>query len=153
MRATAVPFCTTRGLLMNGKFLVAWLVTFIAWMAESVVVHGLLLQGEYAQMAALFRPEADAQNYFPIMLGAHVLLAGALVWIYRRGLTAGAAWTSQGLRFGLAIILLTIVPTYLIYYCVQPMPGAMVAKQILFDGIGVVLVCLVVAWLYREPTG
>ena len=137
---------------MDRKFLIAWLVTFIVWMAESFVVHGLMLQGEYAKMAALFRPEADAQNYFPIMLSAHVLLAAALVWIYRRGVTAGAAWTGQGLRFGIAIISLTIVPTYLIYYCVQPMPAVMVAKQIVFDGMGVVLVCLVVAWLHRDKT-
>ena len=135
---------------MDRKFLIAWLVTFVAWMIESFVVHGVLLQGEYARMAALFRPEADAQSYLPIMLGAHVLLAGALVWIYRRGLTAGAAWAPQGLRFGIAIILLTIVPTYLIYYCVQPLPGMLVAQQIVFDGIGVVLVCMVVAWLHRD---
>lgn len=78
-----------------------------------------------------------------------VLLAGAPVWIYRRGLTPGAAWAPQGLRFGIAVILLTIVPTCLICCCVQPLPGAMVGRQILFDGIGVVLVCMVVAWLHR----
>ena len=135
---------------MERKFLIAWLVTFVAWMAESFVVHGMLLYGDYAKLPTLFRPEADAQNYFPVMLAAHVLLAGALVWIYRRGLAPDAAWAPQGLRFGVAIILLTIVPTYLIYYCVQPMPSAMVGKQIVFDGIGVVLVCMVVAWLYRH---
>ncbi len=137
---------------MDRKFLIAWLVTFVVWMAESFIVHGLLLQRDYASMAALFRPEADAQNYLPIMLGAHVLLAGALVWIYRRGLTASAPWAPQGWRFGIAIILLTIVPTYLIYYCVQPLPGAMVAKQIVFDGVGVVLVCMVTAWMHRDKT-
>jgi hypothetical protein len=42
------------------------------------------------------------------------------------------------------------VPTYLIYYAVQPMPGEMVAKQVVFDSIGVIVLGLVVAWLYRQ---
>lgn len=136
---------------MDRKFLVAWLVTFVAWMAESFVVHAMLLQADYRQLSTIMRSEADAQGYFPYMLLAHVLLAGALVWIYRRGVTAGAGWAGQGLRFGIAIVVLTIVATYLIYYAVQPMPGMLVAKQIVFDGIGVLAVCLVVAWLHREP--
>ncbi len=135
---------------VDRKFLIAWLLTFVAWMAESFVVHGLMLGADYSKLATLFRPEAEAQNYFPIMLGAHVIMAAALVWIYRRGLSAAADWAPQGLRFGLAVVLLTIAPTYLIYYCVQPLPGALVVKQIIYDGVGVVLVCLVVAWLHRD---
>jgi hypothetical protein len=33
-------------------------------------------------------------------------------------------WVAQGERFGIAVALLTVWPTYLIYYVVQPMPGA-----------------------------
>jgi hypothetical protein len=44
---------------------------------------------------------------------------------------------------------LRTIPTYLIYYTVQPMPGAMVVKQIVFDSIGVVLMGIVVAWLNK----
>lgn len=48
---------------------------------------------------------------------AHVIMAGAFVWIYSRGV-ADAPWVPQGLRFGLAVALLTVVPTYTIYYVV-----------------------------------
>jgi hypothetical protein len=41
------------------------------------------------------------------------------------------------------------VPTYLIYYAVQPLPGALVVKQIVFDAIGLLVFGIVVAWLYR----
>jgi hypothetical protein len=44
-------------------------------------------------------------------------MAGAFVWIYSRGV-ADAPWVPQGLRFGLAVALLTVVPTYTIYYVV-----------------------------------
>ena len=135
---------------MNKKLIIAWIVIFVAWMCGSFVVHGVLLHDEYARLTNLFRPEADAQKYFPLMILAHVMLAGALVWIYSRGVEA-TPWLPQGLRFGLAIALLTIVPTYIIYYVVQPMPSALVIKQIAFDGILMLILGAFVAFVYRQP--
>jgi hypothetical protein len=135
---------------MNKKFFIAWVVIFIVWMVGSFIVHGTLLQADYAKLPNLFRPEADAQTYFPLMILAHVIMAGALAWIYARGAEA-KPWLPQGLRFGAVIALLTIVPTYIIYYVVQPMPGMHVAKQIVFDGILMLVLGAVVAFLYRTP--
>ena len=133
---------------MSRKFLIAWAVVFIGWMAGSFVVHGTLLHDDYAGLPNLFRSEAESQHYFPLMLLAHVLLAGAFVWIYSRGVE-DRPWPSQGVRFGAAVALLTAVPMYLIYYAVQPMPRPLVVKQIVFDGILILLLGLLVAWLYR----
>jgi uncharacterized membrane protein len=132
------------------KFLLAWVVLFVAWMAGSFVVHGTLLSADYNALVAtkMFRSPEEAQPMFPFMLLAHVLLAGSLVWIYSRG-RSDAPWPGQGLRFGVAVALLTVVPTYLIYYAVQPMPVALVVKQIVFDGVLVVLLGWLVAWLLR----
>jgi hypothetical protein len=135
---------------MNKRFFVAWLVIFVLWMAGDFVVHGVLLHDDYAKLGNLFRTETDSQRYFPLMILAHVMLSGALVWIYSRGVEA-RAWLAQGIRFGIAILLLTIVPTYMIYYVVQPMPGATVVKQIVFDGILVMVLSVVTALLYRAP--
>jgi len=44
---------------------------------------------------------------------------------------------------------LMIIPMYLFYYAVQPMPSATVFKQIVFDTIGVILMGIVVAWLNK----
>jgi hypothetical protein len=134
---------------MNKRFLAAWLIVFIAWMAGSFVVHGVLLHDDYAALPTLFRPESEAQEYFPLMLLAHVILAGAFVWIYSRGVE-DTPWMGQGVRFGLAVALLTSVPTYTIYYVVQPIPGSLAGKQIVFDGILLVALGLLVAFLYRD---
>lgn len=133
---------------MNKKFLIAWVVLFIAWFFGSFVVHGVLLSAAYMQLTSLFRTAADAQKYFPLMVVAHVILAGAFVWIYARGVEA-KPWLAQGVRFGIAVALLTIVPSYLIYFVVQPMPASVVIKQIVFDGILLVILGIIVAWLYR----
>ena len=107
---------------MGKRFLISWIVLFVVWMLGSFVVHGLLLGDDYARLPNLFRTPADSQKYFPLMILAHVILAGAFAWIYARGVEP-KPWLPQGVRFGVAIALLTIVPTYLIYYVVQPMPG------------------------------
>jgi hypothetical protein len=134
---------------MNKKFIVAWIVLFVAWFIGSFIVHGVLLHPDYLQLTNLFRTESDAQKYFPLMVLAHVLLSGAFVWIYARGVEA-KPWMAQGVRFGIAVALLTTVPTYMIYFVVQPMPGNVVVKQIVFDSVLMVILGMIAAWLYRD---
>ena len=136
---------------MNKKFFIAWAVIFIAWMVGSFVVHGVLLHDDYAKLPGLFRPETEAQQYFPLMILAHVVMAGAFVWIYARGVEV-KPWLAQGIRFGIAVALLGVVPTYMIYYVVQPMPGMHVVKQIVFDGILVTILGVLAAFLYRPAS-
>jgi hypothetical protein len=134
---------------MNRRFGIAWVCIFVVWMIGSFVVHGVLLHDDYAKLPNLFRPEADAQQYFPLMILAHVIMAGAFAWIYARGNEA-KPWLGQGIRFGLVIALLTVVPTYTIYYVVQPMPGASVVKQMVFDGALLLVLGAVAAFIYRD---
>ena len=86
------------------------------------------------------------------MIVAHVMLSGAFVWIYARGAEA-KPWMAQGVRFGLAVALLTAVPTYTIYFVVQPMPADVVIKQIVCDGVLTIILGMIVAWLYRGAQG
>ena len=133
---------------MNRRLMLAWLVVFVAWMFGSFLVHGTLLYADYSQHTGVFRPEADAQRLFPLMVLAHVMLAGALVWIYSRGIEAGP-WLPQGLRFGLAVAFLGVIPTYVIYYVVQPLSSALVVKQIAFDTILILLLGALTAFLLQ----
>jgi hypothetical protein len=129
-----------------------WVVVFVVWFFGSYLVHGVLLSHDYGLMPALFRSMEDQQKHFLALLLAQVIFAGAFVWIYARGVES-RPWLQQGVRFGLAITLLAIVPTYLIYFAVQPIPGAVVLKQIIFDGILTIIVAILAAWMYRStPT-
>ncbi|HYC44002.1 MAG TPA: hypothetical protein VED01_00830 [Burkholderiales bacterium] len=136
---------------MSKRFLIGWLVVFVAWMAGSFVVHGVLLHAEYSKLPNLFRPPAEAQQYFALMILAHVMMAGAFTWIYSRGAEA-KAWPGQGVRFGIAAALLTVVPWYTIYYVVQPIPGGLALSQAVFDAIVVVMLGLIVAFIYSGET-
>ena len=132
---------------MNKKFFIAWLVMFIVYMAGGIIVHGVLLADDYAA-TGMMRPEAESKALMGWMLFAHVLMAGAFTWIYARGVE-NKPWLGQGLRFGLAVALLWVVPIYIIYYVVQPTPGELAAKQIVFETIWTLILGAVVAFMYR----
>jgi hypothetical protein len=136
---------------MDKRFLIGWLVVFVVWFLGSFVVHGVLLRPNYMALKQLFRPEEQAQQYMPLMVLAHVIMSGAFTWIYSRGREA-KPWLAQGVRYGIAVALLTVVPTYITYSVVQPMPPGTVIKQIVFDGGLIVILGIVVAWMYRNVT-
>ena len=82
-------------------------------MIGSFGVHGAWLSDIYATMPNIMRTETDSQALFHFMLLAHIVMAGAFVWIYQRG-TEDKPWAQQGLRFGVAIALLAPVPMFTI---------------------------------------
>ena len=119
-------------------------------MVLGFVIHGSLLGADYQTLAGtLFRTEADSKAYFPFMLLAHLIYAAGFVCIYKRGKEA-KPFLGQGLRYGLLIALVGAIPMYLIYYAVQPMPGDLVFKQMLFETVGLEIQGVVVAFLNKD---
>ena len=39
---------------MNKKFIIAWVVIFVAWLMGSFVIHGVLLRPDYMELTGLF---------------------------------------------------------------------------------------------------
>jgi hypothetical protein len=107
-----------------------------------------LLHEDYLALPNLFRSDEKSMPLFQWMVIGHVLMAGAFTWIYARGVE-NKPWLGQGLRFGLAVALLCVVPIYMIYYVVQPMPGILAVKQVVFDTFMTLVLGAVVAFLYR----
>jgi len=136
---------------MNKKFFISWIAAFVIWMIGSFLVHGLWLGDTYAAMTDMFRPEEEQAGLFPFMLLAHVIMAGAFVWIYLRG-REDKPWMAQGIRFGIAVALLAAIPTYMIYYTVQQTPEALAIKQIVGDTVVLVVVGIVTAALNKSES-
>ncbi|HUQ29893.1 MAG TPA: DUF1761 family protein [Usitatibacter sp.] len=134
---------------MNKTFVLSVVAMFVMSMILGFVVHGVLLGGEYAKLVGIFRAPEDSQRHFPYMLLAHVLLAIGWTWIYRMG-RENKPWLGQGVRFGIAVAVLATIPTYLIYYAVQPMPSDMVALQVAYDTIASVIMGITVAAVNRD---
>ncbi len=136
---------------MNKAFLWSVVAVFVTTMILGFVVHGFLLHAEYAKLVPnVFRAEQDAQGHFGYMVLAHVIMAIGVTWIYRQG-RENKPWLAQGIRFGLAIAALVTIPTYLIYFAVQPLPSDLVAQQIVFGTIAMVILGIVTAAVNRDP--
>ncbi len=94
------------------------------------------------------RPPAEAQKIIYFIILAQAIFGAAFAWVYYQG-KEDKPWLAQGIRFGIAVALLTVIPTYLIYHVVTPIALAVVIKQIVFDTIRVVLMGIVLAWINR----
>jgi glycopeptide antibiotics resistance protein len=133
---------------MDRKFWISAAVMFVMAMVLSYVVHGVLLQADYLKLGAAMRPPAEAQARFAYFVIAYISMAVAFTWIYLKG-RENKPWLMQGARYGVAVVLLTILPFYLIYHVVTPVPLDLAIKQIVYEGIAVVLMGVVLAWINR----
>jgi hypothetical protein len=132
---------------MGKKCVISAIVMFIMAWALSFVVHGVLLGGDYSVTQGM-RPSAEAQKLMLYLILAQALFGIAFAWIYVQG-KEDKPWLAQGVRFGIAVAFLTVIPTYLIYHVVTPVPLVLALKQIGFDTIRVVLMGVVLAWINR----
>ncbi len=135
---------------MDKKFLISTVVVFVVWMLGGFAVHGFWLSAYYETLPNIMRTLEDQEAYFHWMIIAHIIMAIAFVWIYRRG-SEDKPWLHQGLRFGAAIALLVPIPTFMIFYSVQQTPAALAVRQAIGDAIVVVILGLIVAFLNKKP--
>ena len=134
---------------MDKRFWFCAVVVSIAAMVFDFIIHGLLLQADYAALVPsgfVRGPEAGAR-YLPWMLLAHVGIGFGLTALYRAFHPAPTSDVRQGLRFGALMALAATIPGYLVYYAVQPRPATLVLKQIVFSTIAMLLLGLLLAWL------
>ena len=130
---------------MNIKFILSVIAVFLVAMIIGFFVHGVLLAGDYEALGPLMRAPDDYQEHFAWMILAHAILAVGITGLYRKGHEPGKPWLWQGVRFGFWLALASPIATYLIYYSVQPVPGALVVMQIVCDSIGAVLIGITAA--------
>jgi hypothetical protein len=136
---------------MGRKCIISAVVMFIMAWGLSFLVHGVLLGADYAAVGAAsggMRPPEEAQKLIPFLILAQALFGVAFAWIYYQG-KEDKPWLAQGLRFGVAIAFLTVIPTYLIYHVVTPVPLSLALKQIVYDTVRILLMGVVVAWINR----
>jgi hypothetical protein len=138
----------TGGSEMDKKFWISFVALLVITMTGGFLVHGLWLVPDYTALGPLMRTPEDAEGYFHFMLIAHVLISAGLAWIYRQGRRDGD-WVGQGLRFGIAIALVSSIPFFMIYHAVAPFPFDLMVKQMIGDTSALLLAGLAVAYINK----
>ena len=139
---------------MDKRFWISGVVLTIAAGVLGFVIHGSLLQPDYAALVpkGVMRSDADSANYmFPWMLLADLAYGFGITWIYRQGWTPGRPPIAQGVRCGLAVALVSTIPMFLIYYAVEPLPGMLVAKQLALSTVQMLLLGVFAGLLNPAP--
>ena len=132
---------------MRKRFWICGIVMAFASLLWAFLTHALLLQADYDALGAMYRTAADGERHFPWLLLAHALVGFAMTWIFAQGVDRDRATLRQGLRFGLAMALFSTVPGSLLQYAVQPLPGALVARQVVLGTLAMLLLGMLLAWL------
>ena len=132
---------------MGKKCIVSAVVMFVMAWGLSFFVHNILLGADYSVTAGM-RPPAETMKLIYFIILAHAIFGTAMAWVYVQG-KEDKPWLMQGVRYGVAVACLTVIPMYLIYYVVTPIAFPVVIKQIAFDGIRILLMGIVLAWINR----
>jgi hypothetical protein len=131
------------------KLLLAIVAAYIVLMLTNYLVHAVWLMSDYAAIPASHRSPAGIMHHFWAMAVGQFIFAALFVWIYTRG-AEKKAWLVQGIRYGILIALLTVLPTALSEYVVYIVPYQLAMKWMIAGGIQMIILGLLVAAIYGE---
>ena len=132
---------------MDKRFWICGIVVGAAALILGLLVHGVVLRGDYQAMAALYRTQEQANAHAGWVLPAYLLLGLAMTWLYRRMPDSEGIDLRRGARFGLAIALVSFVPWHMLAFVAQPLPLAMMLRQVGLDLVAMVLLGILLSWL------
>ena len=133
---------------MSKKFVIASIAAFVLLVGSGYLVHGVWIAPEYSQLPNLMRTAEAGAKHMPYLMIAQLLAALSRVWIYERG-RQEKPWMGQGIRFGIAAAIFAPTVKFITYYAVQNEPHTLALHQIIGEGIAMVVICVVVARIYK----
>jgi hypothetical protein len=131
------------------KLLFAIVAAYIVLMLTNYLVHGVWLTGDYAAIAASHRSPAGIMHRFWAMAVGQFFFAALFAYIYTQGAERGP-WIVQGIRYGILVAFLTVVPTALTEYVVYIVPYQLAIKWMIAGGIQLLILGLLVAGISTE---
>lgn len=133
------------------KTVLAILACFVLLSAGGYLIHDVWLAEAYLDTISVWRPQESMLSHLWAVYVANLILAGAGVLIYVRGIES-KPWLGQGIRFGILLAAVTAVPQSLVQWVVLPIPYRLALEWIAGEGVLAVLVGVLAAAICRpEP--
>ena len=134
--------------MTKGRMAASIAVGFIVSEVLAIVVHGVILNGEYEPFrGTLLRSGASWQMLF--LSVAHLLYVSALVWISSRVSFDGSV-PIRGAKLGVLGWMAGQAPVWLLWYGEQPWPGQLVIEQLVLEFASALLIGIAVAAIARR---
>jgi hypothetical protein len=108
------------------------------------LIHNVWLMQDYRAHSELWRSQDAMLHRLLHIYIANLIFSIGAVLIYARGVEA-KPWVGQGIRFGILLVLVTVVPNSLVQYFVYPLPHQLVLKWIMGGSFLTLIVALAIA--------
>jgi hypothetical protein len=131
------------------KLLLAIVAAYIVLMFTNYLVHSVWLMSDYAAIPASHRSTAGIMHRFWAMAVGQFFFAALFAYIYTRG-AEKKPWLAQGIRYGILVTFLTVIPTALSEYVVYIVPYQLAIKWMVAGGIQLIIMGLIVAGICSE---
>jgi hypothetical protein len=131
------------------KLVMAIVAVFVLLMATNYIVHSVWLQPDYDAIPLSHRNLEGIQHRFWIMVVGQFFFSAMFAYIYTRG-RENKPWMVQGIRYGILVTFLTVVPTALSEYVVYIIPYVLAIKWMAAGGIQLILAGLAVAAICKD---
>jgi hypothetical protein len=132
------------------KLVAAIVAAYVVLMGTNYLVHEILLMPDYDAIPLSHRTNAGIQHRMWIMAIGQLFFAALFAYIYTRG-AEKKPWLAQGIRYGILITFLTVVPYSLSEYVVYLVPYMLAIKWMICGGIQMIILGLIVAGILKEP--
>jgi len=132
------------------RLIAAIVAAYVILMGTNYLIHDILLMPDYDAIPLSHRDNAGIAHRMWVMAIGQLLLAAIFTYIYTRGVER-KSWVVQGIRYGILMTFLMVIPYSLSEYMVYLVPHILAIKWMIFGGIQVILMGLAVAAICKEP--
>jgi len=126
------------------KTVIAVVAGFVLQMGGSFLLHGVILKSSYMDTSALWRTDEAMGHRFWMMIVAQFIFVLGAVLVYQRGVEKKGA-VGQGIRYGILLAMVSIIPGNLINYVTIPVPHRLAFHWILGEGVQCLLLGILIA--------
>lgn len=131
------------------KLLLAIVAAYLVLMFTNYLVHSVWLMSDYAAIPASHRSPQGILHRFWAMVIGQFFFAAMFAYIYARG-RERKPWLAQGIRYGIIMTFMTVIPYSLSEYVVYIVPYQLAIKWMIAGGIQLIILGLVVAGIFGE---
>jgi hypothetical protein len=131
------------------KLVIAIVAAYVVLMGTNYLIHGVWLTPDYDAIPLSHRNAEQIMNRFWAMALGQFFFAAMFAYIYTLG-RENKPWIAQGIRYGIIMTFMTVIPYSLSEYVVYIVPHMLVVKWMVAGGIQLIILGLIVAAICKE---
>jgi hypothetical protein len=131
------------------KLIIAIVLAYVVLMGTNYLVHSVWLMPDYDAIPLSHRSAEGIIHRFWAMALGQFFFAAMFAYIYTRG-REKKEWIAQGIRYGIVMTFMTVVPYSLSEYVVYRVPYMLAVKWMFAGGIQLIILGLIVAAICKD---